>query len=148
MVPGSLPTRATPPFFVVDVGSDRARGRAGPRTSYFQLGNAPFWAVHLAALAGVVYFGPSPGGVALALGAYFARMALVTAGYHRYFAHRAFKTSRAFQLILAVLAQSSAQKGVLWWATTTAATTSTRTPPWTCTLPYNAGSGTRTWAGS
>ena len=54
--------------------------------------------------------------MALALAAYFARMALVTAGYHRYFSHRAFKTSRAFQFVLAVLAQSSAQKGVLWWA--------------------------------
>ena len=72
--------------------------------------------MHAAALAGVVVLGPSLAGVALALAAYFARMLLVTAGYHRYFAHRAFKTSRAFQLVLAVLAQSSAQKGVLWWA--------------------------------
>ena len=87
-----------------------------PRTNYFQLGNTPFWAVHLAALGGVVACGLSLGGVALALAAYFARMALVTAGYHRYFSHRAFKTSRAFQFVLAVLAQSSAQKGVLWWA--------------------------------
>src|SRR4029453_7582195 len=37
-------------------------------------------------------------------------------GYPRYFSHRAFKTSRAFQFLLAVGAQSSAQKGVLWWA--------------------------------
>ncbi len=40
----------------------------------------------------------------------------VTAGYHRYFSHRAYKTSRVFQFLLAVLAQTSAQKGVLWWA--------------------------------
>lgn len=40
----------------------------------------------------------------------------VMAGYHRYFAHRAFKTSRGFQLVLAVLAQTTLQKGVLWWA--------------------------------
>jgi stearoyl-CoA desaturase (delta-9 desaturase) len=40
----------------------------------------------------------------------------VTAGYHRYFSHRAFRTSRAFQLVLAVLAMTSVQKGVLWWA--------------------------------
>ena len=55
-------------------------------------------------------------GLALAVGAYFVRMVLVTAGYHRYFSHRAFKTSRAFQLLLALGAQSSLQKGVLWWA--------------------------------
>ena len=95
---------------------ERAPRRAGPRTSYFQLGNAPFWAVHLTALGGAICYGVSLAGVALALGAYFARMVLVTAGYHRYFSHRAFKTGRAFQFVLAVLAQSSAQKGVLWWA--------------------------------
>jgi stearoyl-CoA desaturase (delta-9 desaturase) len=43
-------------------------------------------------------------------------MVIVTLAYHRYFSHRAFKTSRAFQFLLALGAQSSAQKGVLWWA--------------------------------
>jgi stearoyl-CoA desaturase (delta-9 desaturase) len=100
----------------VGIVFERARRRAGPRTSYFQLGNAPFWAIHLTALGGAILYGVSLAGVALALGAYFARMVLVTAGYHRYFSHRAFRTSRAFQFVLAVLAQSSAQKGVLWWA--------------------------------
>ena len=44
------------------------------------------------------------------------RMFFVTAGYHRYFSHRSFKTSRWFQFTLAFLAMSSSQKGVLWWA--------------------------------
>ena len=48
--------------------------------------------------------------------AYFARMTFVTIGYHRYFSHRSFKTSRWFQFVLAFLAESSAQKGALWWA--------------------------------
>ena len=43
-------------------------------------------------------------------------MVVVTAAYHRYFSHRAFKTSRAFQFLLALGAQTAAQKGVLWWA--------------------------------
>jgi len=47
---------------------------------------------------------------------YVVRMFFVTGGYHRYFSHRAFKTSRFFQFILAGGAQSSFQKGVLWWA--------------------------------
>lgn len=47
---------------------------------------------------------------------YAAGIFFVTAGYHRYFSHRAFRTSRAFQLVLAVGAQCSVQKGVLWWA--------------------------------
>jgi stearoyl-CoA desaturase (delta-9 desaturase) len=43
-------------------------------------------------------------------------MFFVTAGYHRYFSHRSFKTSRPAQLALALGATLSVQKGVLWWA--------------------------------
>jgi stearoyl-CoA desaturase (delta-9 desaturase) len=49
---------------------------------------------------------------------YFARYFGLAVGYHRYFAHRSFKTSRAFQFVLAVLGSTSAQRGVLWWAQT------------------------------
>jgi len=76
---------------------------------------AAFWGMHLAALIGAIAFF-SWTGVLLAIGSYFVRMVLVTAAYHRYFSHRSFKTSRAFQFLLALGAQSSAQKGVLWWA--------------------------------
>ena len=54
--------------------------------------------------------------VALALGGYLVRMFAITAGYHRYLSHRAYKTSRAFQLVLAVLGTASMQNGPLWWA--------------------------------
>ena len=52
----------------------------------------------------------------LCIGLYVLRMFGVTAGYHRYFAHRSYKTSRAFQFVLAVLAISSGQRGVFWWS--------------------------------
>jgi stearoyl-CoA desaturase (Delta-9 desaturase) len=39
----------------------------------------------------------------------------VTAGYHRLLAHRSFKTSRAFQFVLAVLGVLAGQNGPLWW---------------------------------
>ncbi len=80
------------------------------------LGSIPFFLIHVLAVAGVLALGWSWSGLALALGLYFVRMFGVTAGYHRYFSHRSFKTSRAGQLVLAVLAMSSVQKGVLWWA--------------------------------
>lgn len=54
--------------------------------------------------------------VALCAAGYLIRMWAITAGYHRYFSHRAFKTSRAFQLVLAVLGTSAMQNGPLWWA--------------------------------
>lgn len=72
--------------------------------------------VHLVAVVGVIALGWSWTGFALALGVYFARMVVVTAGYHRYFSHRAFSTSRVFQFLLAVGAQSAAQNSVIWWA--------------------------------
>ncbi len=56
--------------------------------------------------------------LALAVGGYAVRMWAVTAGYHRYFAHRSYKTSRAFQLVLAMLGATSMQNGPLWWAST------------------------------
>ena len=40
----------------------------------------------------------------------------VTGVYHRYFSHRTYETSRWFQFLLAFVAQSSAQRGALWWA--------------------------------
>jgi len=48
---------------------------------------------------------------------YWIRIWFVTAGYHCYFSHRTFQTSRAFQLILAVGAQASGQGSALRWAT-------------------------------
>jgi stearoyl-CoA desaturase (delta-9 desaturase) len=47
---------------------------------------------------------------------YVVRMFWVTGGYHRYFAHKSYKTSRFFQFIIAFMSQTSAQKGALWWA--------------------------------
>ena len=54
--------------------------------------------------------------IALCLGLFWVRLFGITAGYHRYFAHKAFKTSRPFQFALAVLGCSAVQKGPLWWA--------------------------------
>ncbi|MFZ1613448.1 MAG: hypothetical protein WAT51_04715, partial [Holophaga sp.] len=74
-----------------------------------------FLLLHLAALA--VFWVPfSWGLVALLAVTYLVRMFAITAGYHRYFSHRAFRMGRVPQFLLAFLAQTSAQKGVLWWA--------------------------------
>ncbi|MDF1503218.1 fatty acid desaturase [Roseisolibacter sp. H3M3-2] len=74
-----------------------------------------FLLVHAACL-GAVWSGVTAGALWLCLALYVARMFGVTAGYHRYFSHRSFKTGRVFQFLLAFLAQSTAQRGILWWA--------------------------------
>jgi stearoyl-CoA desaturase (Delta-9 desaturase) len=86
------------------------------RKRFGWLVNLPFYLVHVAAVVGVAMVGWSWKGAALAIALYYVRMFGVTAGYHRYFSHRTYRTSRAFQFVLAVVAQSSVQKGVLWWA--------------------------------
>ncbi len=75
----------------------------------------PFWSIHLACVA-AFFVGFRWAYIMLALAMYYAGMFFVTAGYHRYFSHRSFKTSRVFQFLLAFMAMTSAQKGVLWWA--------------------------------
>lgn len=47
---------------------------------------------------------------------YLLHVFALTAGYHRYFSHKSFKTSRAFQFILALLGTTAAQRDPLWWA--------------------------------
>jgi len=75
----------------------------------------PFLLVHLGCIA-AIWTGITWQALALCAGLYWLRMFAVTAGYHRYFSHRAFATGRLFQFVLAFLAQSTAQKSILWWA--------------------------------
>jgi stearoyl-CoA desaturase (Delta-9 desaturase) len=77
--------------------------------------SAAFVAVHAGCLA-AIWSGVSWHAIAIGIVLYWLRMFAITAGYHRYFSHRAYATSRVFQFILAFLAQSSTQKSVLWWA--------------------------------
>ncbi len=69
---------------------------------------------HLACLL-AFYTGLSAVAVITALVLYTVRALGVTAGYHRYFAHRSFRTGRVFQFILAFFGSLSVQGGVLWW---------------------------------
>ena len=74
-----------------------------------------YWAIHAACLL-AFWTGVGRFEVALCLGLFWLRLFGITAGYHRYFSHRAFKTSRAFQFVLALLGCAATQKGPLWWA--------------------------------
>lgn len=69
-----------------------------------------------AALLGVLWTGVSAFAVWVAAALFVVRAFGLTAGYHRYFAHRAFRTGRGFQFALAWLGASAAQLGPLWWA--------------------------------
>lgn len=82
----------------------------------YGLSVTPFLVFHIATFVGLFFVEFSWSLFALCIGVYYARMFGITAGFHRYFAHRAYKTGRIFQFFLALLGSLSIQKGVLWWA--------------------------------
>jgi stearoyl-CoA desaturase (delta-9 desaturase) len=89
-------------------GQDRAAGVHWARVF-------PFVAMHVACGA-VLVVGWSPFAVAACIFLYLLRAFFVTGFYHRYFSHKSFRTSRAAQFAFAVLGNTAAQRGPLWWA--------------------------------
>lgn len=77
--------------------------------------NWPFLALHLAVLA-VPFAGISAFAVGTALFLYVVRMFFITGFYHRYFSHRTFRTSRAFQFLMGLAGTTAVQQGPIWWA--------------------------------
>ena len=93
-----------------------ARPRVATKLSEYQwVGAIPFIVVHLLPLL-AFFTGTHWQDWACCVALYWVRMFGTTGVYHRYFSHRTYKTSRVFQFLLAFLAMSSSQKGVLWWA--------------------------------
>jgi stearoyl-CoA desaturase (delta-9 desaturase) len=75
----------------------------------------PFLGMHLACL-GLIWVGFSWFAFWTALVLYAVRMFAITGFYHRYFSHKAFKTSRPVQFLFALIGSTSVQRGPLWWA--------------------------------
>ncbi|UCF69610.1 MAG: acyl-CoA desaturase [Acidobacteriota bacterium] len=75
----------------------------------------PLAGFHLGCLL-VIWVGVSWPAVIACAAVYWTQIFGVSAGYHRYFAHRSFRTSRWLQFLLAVLGATSAQMGPLWWS--------------------------------
>ena len=75
----------------------------------------PFFLLHLVPLF-AIWTGITRTALILFLVTYFGRMFLITAGYHRYFAHKSYRLGRVAQFVLAFGGTMAAQKGPLWWA--------------------------------
>jgi stearoyl-CoA desaturase (delta-9 desaturase) len=77
--------------------------------------SVPFFLIHgLPLLA--IFTGIRWRDVLLCVALYYIRMFFITAGYHRYFAHRSYRLNRVMQFLVAAGGSTAAQKGVLWWA--------------------------------
>jgi stearoyl-CoA desaturase (Delta-9 desaturase) len=75
----------------------------------------PFFLLHLLPLLAFVTGVTTTALVLLAV-TFFGRMFFITAGYHRYFAHRSYKLGRFTQFVMAFGGGTACQKGALWWA--------------------------------
>src|SRR3979409_642557 len=75
----------------------------------------PFFLIHLRSLA-AIFTGVQARDLILCGVLYAARMFFITAGYHRYFAHRSYRMNRVMQFLMALGGTTAAQKGPLWWA--------------------------------
>ena len=93
--------------------SPAAEGLERDRVDWLRV--LPFVFMHVACIA-VIWVGVSATALVAAGALYVVRMFAVTAFYHRYFSHRAFKTSRVFQFVFAMLGASCVQRGPIWWA--------------------------------
>jgi stearoyl-CoA desaturase (delta-9 desaturase) len=93
--------------------ADAARGADTDRIDWIRV--VPFIAMHLACI-GIVWVGVSPTALVIACILYALRMFALTGFYHRYFSHKAFKTSRFTQFTFALLGATCVQRGPLWWA--------------------------------
>ncbi len=80
-----------------------------------KLTSIPFILVHVLCLA-ALFTGVTAKALILCVVLYVVRMFFITAGYHRYFAHRSYKLGRGMQFVMAFGGGTSAQKGPLWWA--------------------------------
>lgn len=75
----------------------------------------PFTLTHIMCL-GVFFVKFSYAAVLVCFLSYAVRGIAITAFYHRFLSHRAFKTSRFMQFIFALLGATAAQGGPLWWS--------------------------------
>jgi stearoyl-CoA desaturase (delta-9 desaturase) len=79
------------------------------------ISSLPFLFFHAVPLLAIVT-GVTWRAVAIFGALYAIRMFAITAGYHRYFAHKSYRTSRPVQFVMAFVGTTASQKGPLWWA--------------------------------
>ncbi|MBO0750560.1 MAG: acyl-CoA desaturase [Bradyrhizobiaceae bacterium] len=100
---------------MIDKKSDAVSSTGGEHDDIIYPSAIPFTMVHLTCLA-AIWTGITWQAVAIGIALYWLRIFSIGAGYHRYFSHRAYATSRIAQFILAFMAQTTLQRSVLWWA--------------------------------
>ena len=84
-----------------------------PGVDWFRV--VPFFLMHAICFA-AFWVGFSWIALTVTIILYVLRMFAITGFYHRYFAHRTFRTHRVVQFAFACIGAASVQRGPLWWA--------------------------------
>lgn len=86
-----------------------------PDERFNKFTSLPFLLMHIVPFA-AIFTGIAGWDLLVFFVLYYVRMTALTAGYHRYFAHRSYRMGRVMQFIVALVGGMAAQKGALWWA--------------------------------
>jgi stearoyl-CoA desaturase (Delta-9 desaturase) len=95
--------------------SPPAAKRRSPDDRLNVVSSISFFALHLIPFL-AIFTGVTRTALILAFVTFTTRMFCITAGYHRYFAHKTYRLNRLAQFTLAFGGTMAAQKGPLWWA--------------------------------
>jgi stearoyl-CoA desaturase (delta-9 desaturase) len=109
------PSQQPPPETAPETSAAPSKPWIPTRHSYDWKAMGVWGLIHLLPLL-AIFTGVTWQAVVVCVVLFLVRIWAVTAVYHRYFSHRTYETSRWFQFVLAFLAQTSVQRGVLWWA--------------------------------
>jgi stearoyl-CoA desaturase (delta-9 desaturase) len=91
------------------------RPRRGPDEVVNVRTSLTFFALHLLPFLAILT-GVTRTALILAAATFAVRGFFITGGYHRYFAHKAYKLNRFWQFVFAFGGTTASQKGPLWWA--------------------------------
>jgi stearoyl-CoA desaturase (delta-9 desaturase) len=83
-----------------------------------QVRSVSIYAAICAGCLGIFATGVTRRGLLILAVTYVVRFLGISIGYHRYFSHRSFQTTRVMQFVLGLWATLGLQRGVLWWAQT------------------------------
>ncbi|MBL90607.1 MAG: acyl-CoA desaturase [Myxococcales bacterium] len=83
---------------------------------HYQFHRALRWLFHLGALWGLLHYSLSFFGLVILALNYLICILSITVGYHRYFSHKAFQTSRLIQFAMACLGCCQLQGGPIAWS--------------------------------
>jgi stearoyl-CoA desaturase (delta-9 desaturase) len=91
---------------------------AQPKGRSYSVPATIFYILLYVGCIGIIWTGVTVEAVMLFAASYGVRILVLSISYHRYYAHRSYRTSRPMQFALALAGATTLEGGPLWWAQT------------------------------